>query len=84
MGTAAGVAIHAVAVQSRAGSGMTHRPSDISAFEFVVLAALRATQLMRGCIPRVEGAHKVITIAQLEIASGKVVRTLDAVPVPVE
>ena len=29
---------------------------------------------MRGCIPRVERAHKVITTAQIEVATGKVAR----------
>jgi hypothetical protein len=29
---------------------------------------------MRGCTPRVEAAHKVITTAQLEVAAGHVVR----------
>jgi hypothetical protein len=29
---------------------------------------------MRGCIPRTEGIHKKIVIAQLEVAEGKVER----------
>jgi hypothetical protein len=29
---------------------------------------------MRGCIPRAEGIHKAIVIAQLEVAEGKVER----------
>ena len=53
---------------------MIHRPPSIGAFEFVVLASLRASQLMRGCIPRTEGIHKKIVIAQLEVAEGKVER----------
>ena len=53
---------------------MVNRPSGTSAFEFVVVSGLRAAQLMRGCIPRVERAHKVITTAQLEVAAGKVAR----------
>jgi DNA-directed RNA polymerase subunit K/omega len=55
---------------------MVHRPPGLSAFEFVVLASLRAVQLSRGCTPRVEGAHKRIVIAQLEVASGLVARSL--------
>jgi hypothetical protein len=51
---------------------MIQRPADIGAFQFVVLAALRAAQLIRGCPPRVEGTHKAIVIAQYEIALGKV------------
>ena len=53
---------------------MVHRPSGSGAFEFVVVSGLRAAQLMRGSRPRVEGSHKVITTAQLEVAAGKVAR----------
>ena len=53
---------------------MVHRPSESSAFEFVVVSGLRAAQLMRGSRPKVEGSHKVITTAQLEVAAGKVAR----------
>lgn len=51
---------------------MIQRPDGIGAFEFVVLATLRAAQLMRGCIPRVEGPHKATVMAQVEVATGKV------------
>jgi DNA-directed RNA polymerase subunit K/omega len=51
-----------------------------NSFEFVVIAALRTAQLQRGCVPRVEGAHKKTTLAQMEIVAGKVGR-LPAVPV---
>jgi DNA-directed RNA polymerase subunit K/omega len=61
---------------------VVHRPSETSAFEFVVVSGLRAAQLMRGCIPRVETGHKVIVIAQLEVAAG-LVTSLPRVPVPV-
>ena len=57
---------------------MTHRPSDFSAFEFAVLSGLRAAQLMRGCIPRVEGVHKKTVIAQMEVAAGRVTRAEDS------
>jgi DNA-directed RNA polymerase subunit K/omega len=50
------------------------RPADLSAFEFAVLAGLRAAQLARGCTPRVNGSSKVAVIAQLEIAERKIVR----------
>lgn len=53
---------------------MVRLPPGLSKFEFVVLASLRAGQLSRGCTPRVEGAHKRIVIAQLEVACGLVVR----------
>ena len=48
-------------------------------FEFAVLSGLRAAQLFRGCTPRIDGAHKLTVIAQLEVAAGKVVRTADSV-----
>lgn len=50
-----------------------HRPDGINAFEFVRVAAQRAAQLMGGCLPRVPvGSHKVATVAQFEVAAGKV------------
>jgi DNA-directed RNA polymerase subunit K/omega len=57
------------------------RPVGSNAFEFVIVSALRAAQLMRGCIPRVEGSHKLTTMAQMEVASGKVARLVE-IPVP--
>ena len=64
---------------------VVQRPAGTNAFEFVVVSGLRAAQLMRGSIPRVEIAHKVITTAQLEVASGKVARIPAGVlPVVVE
>jgi hypothetical protein len=48
------------------------RPPGVGAFQFVVLATLRAAQLMRGCRPRVEGIHKATVMAQCEVAEGKV------------
>lgn len=53
---------------------MVHRPVEISAFEFVKVSALRAAQLMQGCRPRVASQHTMTHTAQLEVASGKVVR----------
>ena len=52
---------------------MISRPNGIGAFEFVVLASLRAAQLMRGCRPRIDGDHTVAVAAQMEIADGSVV-----------
>jgi len=46
------------------------RPSGVGAFQFVVLASLRAAQLVRGCRPKVDGLHKVTVIAQLEVSAG--------------
>ena len=53
---------------------VVHRPGASNAFEFVVVASLRAAQLMRGCTPRVDMTGKAVTIAQREVAEGKVVR----------
>jgi len=60
---------------------LIRRPAGVGAFQFVVLASLRAAQLIRGCPPRVErGDHKVIVTAQHEVAEGKVTQSVD-VPV---
>lgn len=53
---------------------MVHRPAEKNAFEFAVIAGLRAAQLARGSTPRVECADKVTVTAQMEVAQGKVVR----------
>jgi DNA-directed RNA polymerase subunit K/omega len=59
----------------------------MGAFQFVVLATLRAAQLMRGCRPRIDGTHKATVTAQFEVAEGKVTRlfgksSLDSVVMP--
>jgi hypothetical protein len=51
---------------------MIQRPAGMGVFEFVVVASLRAGQLLRGCRPRVESVHKAAFTAQLEVAEGKV------------
>jgi DNA-directed RNA polymerase subunit K/omega len=53
---------------------VVRRPEGSNAFEFVVVSALRAAQLMRGCVPRVGIGYKHITTAQLEVAAGKVAK----------
>ena len=53
---------------------MIRPPAGSNPFEFIVLSGQRAAQLMKGCIPKVEREHKVISTAQLEIATGKIVR----------
>ena len=51
----------------------------MGAFQFVVLATLRAAQLIRGCEPRVfTGDHKKTVIAQCEVAEGKVAQLASA------
>ena len=61
---------------------MIQRPAGLGTFEFVVLATLRAAQLMRGCRPRVDGIHKAAVIAQLEVAQGKVMALVGDEPDP--
>jgi DNA-directed RNA polymerase subunit K/omega len=62
---------------------MVERPAHLSKFEFVILSSLRAVQLLRGCTPRVEGVHKRVVIAQMEVANGLVVRAPDDNVVPI-
>jgi len=52
------------------------RPAGVGAFQFVILASLRAVQLTRGCRPRVDGVHKHTVTAQLEVSQGKVMQEL--------
>ena len=70
-------------IPSKEEGPVVQRPAGTNAFEFVVVSGLRAAQLMRGSIPRVEIAHKVITTAQLEVAAGKVSRIPATVLPPV-
>jgi DNA-directed RNA polymerase subunit K/omega len=52
----------------------------MNAFEFAVVAGLRAAQLQRGCTSRVERAEKHAVTAQHEVAERKVRREpIDAV-----
>jgi DNA-directed RNA polymerase subunit K/omega len=57
---------------------MVTRPTSMNAYEFSVVSALRAKQLMEGCVPRVGGDHKKATKAQMEVADGLVARVIDA------
>ena len=59
---------------------MIQRPTHIGAFQFVVVASLRAAQLTRGCVPKVDGLHKVTVTAQLEVSEGRIV-AIDIPPV---
>jgi hypothetical protein len=54
------------------------RPPAVGAFQFVILATLRAAQLMRGCRPRIDGTHKATVTAQFEVAAGKVTQLFEA------
>lgn len=51
---------------------MVRRPPEMNAFEFVVVSALRAAQLQRGCTPRVLQSAKLGVTAQHEVAERKV------------
>ena len=57
---------------------MTDRMKPIvrpdNSFEFVTVAAARARQLLKGCIPKVEGSPKPARRALQEVASGTVQR----------
>jgi DNA-directed RNA polymerase subunit K/omega len=57
------------------------RPPHFNAYEFAVVAGLRAHQLMDGCLPHLDGDHSATTMAQMEVASGKIVRS-DVVDAP--
>ena len=59
---------------------MIRPASAMGSFEFVVIARLRAAQLVRGCAPRVAGDHSTAVMAQLEVAAGKVTAMPDPVP----
>jgi DNA-directed RNA polymerase subunit K/omega len=56
---------------------VVHLPAGSNAFEFIVVSALRVAQLTKGCTPRVESTGKRITVAQLEVAEGKVARLIE-------
>jgi DNA-directed RNA polymerase subunit K/omega len=61
---------------------VVNRPSDYNRYEFAVVAALRAKQLLAGCTARLDGDHSAATMAQMEVADGQVARTADDVPAP--
>jgi len=61
---------------------MIARPPHLNAYEFAVVAALRAQQLMAGCTPRLSGEHSATTMAQMEVAEGCVARNAEDVVAP--
>ena len=61
---------------------MISRPAHLNAYEFAVVAALRAQQLMAGCTPRLGGDHSAATMAQMEVGEGCVTRSDVAVAAP--
>lgn len=56
---------------------MVNRPVHMNPYEFVVVSALRAQQLLAGCTPRLVGDHTPATMAQMEVAGGCVSRAAD-------
>ena len=62
---------------------MVARPTHVNPYEFAAVAALRAHQLMDGCIPLLTGEHKATTMAQMEVAAGKVIGVWTAPILPV-
>jgi hypothetical protein len=63
---------------------MVKRPDGMNSFEFAVLCGLRATQLYRGCMPRVTPSGKVAVTAQHEVAERKIVKSLETAEPPAE
>ena len=65
---------------------MVSRPTHLNAYEFVIMASLRAKQLIAGCPPRVASEHhRATVVAQQEVAGGFVARLIEepvAVPTP--
>ena len=61
-------------------SKATARPDN--SFELVTIAAARARQLLRGCVPKVEGSLKPARRALQEVVSGAIEHTEQPVTVP--
>ena len=61
---------------------MVRCPRDMNAFEFAVVAGLRAAQLQRGCTARVERSQKHAVTAQQEVAQRQVRRMPAAIDGP--
>ena len=76
MGTPARLGGKQVGVFQRRCEGllMVIRPPHLGSYEFVVVCALRAQQLLAGSVPRAAGGHSVTTTAQMEVAAGHVMR----------
>ena len=56
---------------------MVIRPTHLNAYQFVVVSALRAQQLLAGSTPRMPGPHAAATMAQMEVAEGLVMASTD-------
>ena len=53
----------------------SQRPQN--AFEFVTVASARARQLLKGCVPKVDGSPKPARRAQQEVVAGAIRRVVD-------
>lgn len=53
---------------------MVIRPPHINAYEFVVVSSLRAKQLLAGCVAHFAEPHNAATMAQMEVAAGRIAR----------
>lgn len=62
-------------------SKATIRPEN--SFEYVTIASARARQLLRGCLPKVDGSLKPARRALQEVSRGMIART-DNLPEPTE
>jgi DNA-directed RNA polymerase subunit K/omega len=58
---------------------MVDRSQLPNAFEFVVVAAARAKQLLQGCVPKVEPSLKPARTAMREVLVGEIERVDDTV-----
>ena len=58
------------------GMGMQSSGRPRNAFEYVTLASARARQLLRGCVPKVDGSPNPARRALQEITAGAI-RKLD-------
>jgi DNA-directed RNA polymerase subunit K/omega len=56
---------------------MVNRPVTYNSYEFVVVASLRAKQLLAGCVSHATGEHTPAVKAQREVADGHIVRCAD-------
>ena len=59
---------------------MVDRSTLNNAFEFVVVASLRAKQLLQGCLPKVEPSGKPARTAQREVLGGFIKPVYDDEP----
>lgn len=52
---------------------MITRPEHLGRFQFVILCSQRAAQLIKGCVPTIDGGtHKKTVVAQMEVSAGTI------------